>query len=326
MMSDFDNPVLDNRLHADDIDEQAALWFTRQHGQNLTEQQTSAFRQWIRYPQHQKAYQEILETWQMCSALPRPSIVTSSPKKRLFLPSFSFKTAIALCLFAVLIVPISHYFSWQEDSIRYVSHDEIKEVVLEDGSSLMLNKHTSIRVNYSEDKRQLWLDQGQAYFKVQANVERPFYVQAQDVQIKVVGTEFDVNMDAASRVAVAVSQGKVEVKTAENANVVYLNAGDRILKNMQSGLLRGTLPRSELVGSWRFGQLHFFEMPLRDVLIALKPYLSVQVQLDSPELGELLVSGVANVDDAREFLDSMPLLLPVSLVAQDKNKLLITRP
>ncbi|XPD82952.1 DUF4880 domain-containing protein [Proteus mirabilis] len=64
-----------DQLSQQSIDEQAALWFTRQHSQQMSSQQRQAFKQWLADKDNQQAYQAIAEIWHSCEALPRPTIV-----------------------------------------------------------------------------------------------------------------------------------------------------------------------------------------------------------------------------------------------------------
>ena len=61
-------------------------------------------------------------------------------------------------------------------------------MTLADGSKVFLNRNTQVRVSYVQTQRRLWLDKGEAYFKVKTNPYRPFYVHADERLIKVVGT------------------------------------------------------------------------------------------------------------------------------------------
>lgn len=326
MMSKSAQPnMLDEDTQLGDaIDEQAALWFTRQHSNHLNAEQNQEFSQWLKQPQHQRAYQAILDTWHGCRSVPRPELLPSS--KRTPRTWFNWRyNALAFCFLLLALLPFSYLLFPTGDSMTLTTHDEMLELTLEDGSSVFLNKNTQLRVTYSDAERRLWLDQGQVYFKVAPNTARPFYVLAEDVQVKVVGTEFDVSRSAQHQVDVAVHQGIVEVQS-DNDSPTYLHAGAQAVKEKSNLPLKVSQTKADYVGSWRHGQLHFFDTPLQEVLVKLNPYLTQDIQLATPDLGQLSVSGVANLNDAAAFIDAMPLILPVTLVAKDEKHLLISNP
>ncbi|QHD96328.1 DUF4880 domain-containing protein [Proteus terrae subsp. cibarius] len=312
----------DDELLNDSIDEQAALWFTRQHSQRMTPKQRQAFKIWIENDVNRQAYQDIAGLWRQCDALPRPTIATVEKKKRsLWRPMIH--TTATLCLLTVLYLPYSHLPALLMDNMTLATCDLPKEMTLADGSKVYLDRNTQVRVAYVQEERRLWLDKGQAYFKVKSNSYRPFYVHADTRLIKVVGTEFEVSRYDNHQINVAVHEGIVEVKATPKSSPAYLYAGSQATSTLANDSFVISSVNIDSVGSWRFGQLHFFERPLNEVIAKLKPYLDINIQISSPEIAEMKVSGIANINDAKDFITAIPLILPVNVVFTDKNNALI---
>lgn len=303
-------------------DEQAALWFTRQYSQRMTPQQRQAFKVWIENDVNRQAYQDIAGIWRQCDALPRPTIATVEKKKRSFWRPMIHTTA-TLCLLTVLYLPYSHLPALLMDNMTLATSDLPKEMTLADGSKVYLDRNTQVRVAYVQEERRLWLDKGQAYFKVKSNPYRPFYVHADTRLIKVVGTEFEVSRYDNNQINVAVHEGIVEVKATPKSSPAYLYAGSQATSKLASDSFVISSVNIDSVGSWRFGQLHFFERPLNEVITKLKPYLDINIQISSPEIAKMKVSGIANINDAKDFITAIPLILPVNVVFTDKNNALI---
>lgn len=312
----------DDELLNDSIDEQAALWFTRQHSQRMTPKQRQAFKIWIENNVNRQAYQDIAGLWRQCDALPRPTIATVEKKKRsLWRPMIH--TTATLCLLTVLYLPYSHLPALLMDNMTLATSDLPKEMTLADGSKVYLDRNTQVRVAYVQEERRLWLDKGQAYFKVKSNSYRPFYVHADTRLIKVVGTEFEVSRYDNHQINVAVHEGIVEVKATPKSSPAYLYAGSQATSTLANDSFVISSVNIDSVGSWRFGQLHFFERPLNEVIAKLKPYLDINIQISSPKIAEMKVSGIANINDAKDFITAIPLILPVNVVFTDKNNALI---
>lgn len=312
----------DDELLTGSPDEQAALWFTRQHSQRMPSKQRQAFKVWIENDINRQAYQDIAGIWRQCDALPRPNLATVEKKKRAPWRPVLHTTA-TLCLLTVLYLPYSHLPALLMDNMTLATSDLPKEMTLADGSKVYLDRNTQVRVAYIQEERRLWLDKGQAYFKVKSNPYRPFYVHADPRLIKVVGTEFEVSRYDNNQINVAVHEGIVEVKATPKSSPAYLYAGSQATSKLTSDSFVISSVNIDSVGSWRFGQLHFFERPLNEVITKLKPYLDINIQISSPEIAKMKVSGIANINDAEAFITAIPLILPVNVVFTDKNNVLI---
>ncbi|MFN6886833.1 transmembrane sensor, partial [Proteus mirabilis] len=80
-----------------------------------------------------------------------------------------------------------------------------------------------------------------------------------------VGTEFEVSRYQNNQISVAVHEGIVEVKATEKSPATYLYAGSQAISQSTDNQFVISSVNADSVGSWRFGQLHFFEQPLGDV-------------------------------------------------------------
>lgn len=100
------------------------------------------------------------------------------------------------------------------------STTENKVVYLVDGTKITLQPGASIRhaVFLQKDKREVYLD-GDAFFEVAKDPNRPFYVYANDIVLRVLGTSFNVTTNKNNgNVTVLVKTGKVSVYKNNNRN------------------------------------------------------------------------------------------------------------
>lgn len=273
--------------------------------------------------QHRHAFESMLTLWHDAAELPRPALV-SRPSPQRF--SWGFRPlkhlAVGLLVLFALVLPYSQWPALLQESMTVATTDQPKTLQLADGSRIMLNRDSRLRIVYQHDQRLLWIEAGEAYFSVSPDPQRPFYVEIDGRQVKVVGTAFDIRK-AGERVAVAVSQGVVAVTTALTAPQTLLHAGESATSYARGDRLTVSPVDRAAVGEWRFGQLSFDNQPLREVLATLKPYYAVNVTLSDAALGNLPLSGQVNLDDPTAFFNALPLLLPVNVVWQDKSNLLI---
>lgn len=100
---------------------------------------------------------------------------------------------------------------------------QIKKVVLPDGTRVMLNSRSLLRYpeKFDSRTREVYL-QGEAYLEVAHNKEKPFIVHANNFNIQVLGTKFNVNSYNGKSAFVALVDGSVQVTTAKNQNKVMM--------------------------------------------------------------------------------------------------------
>lgn len=105
---------------------------------------------------------------------------------------------------------------------------DIKQIKLPDGSLVMLNSGSKLYYpdNFSEKERIVEFE-GDAYFEIEKNHDKPFIIKAREAEIKVLGTSFNVNTNLENNdIEVLVTTGKVQLFTVQNPSVsVYLEPG-----------------------------------------------------------------------------------------------------
>jgi transmembrane sensor len=93
----------------------------------------------------------------------------------------------------------------------YAAQSTIEKTTLNDGSAITLNKKSSLTTVFSTKERRVRL-QGEAYFAVAKDKEKPFIIDVNTLEVKVVGTAFKIdNLSQPSKVIVVVDEGIVEV-------------------------------------------------------------------------------------------------------------------
>jgi len=181
-------------------------------------------------------------------------------------------------------------------------HGEQKRQRLADGSVMHLNTDTTVLVTYSKDLRQVRLSRGQAVFEVVHDASRPFRVSAGSVEITDVGTKFDVYIqDDSTRVTVM--EGRVSVVSGSSGTrPLLLAAGDQVR------VTRGQLPAvaspvdAGQATAWMRRQIAFQHQPLGEVVAEFNRYTSKPMEIETPGLRTLQISGVFAQDDVDSFI------------------------
>jgi len=201
---------------------------------------------------------------------------------------------LAAALVAAVVVRVTHHDAAApppqppEESFA-TANRERAELRLSDGTRIRLAPASHIRVaaDFGEQARAVYLD-GQGYFEVAHDVDRPFTVYAGQTIARDLGTEFAVRNYSEDRaVQVVVRKGAVAM-----SGVGRLDAGDvgRLAIDGTSSLTRGVAVDSLL--TWLDGRLVFHDAPLATVLAELRRWHDVDVHLADPALGTLPFTGV----------------------------------
>ena len=105
------------------------------------------------------------------------------------------------------------------------------DLYLADGTAVSLNANSTLRILPSdkEGRREVFLD-GEGYFSVARDEKRPFLVHTGKLNIKVLGTEFNLNASSKSeRWELALASGSVEILDQEERSVTTLSPGISVL-------------------------------------------------------------------------------------------------
>lgn len=198
--------------------------------------------------------------------------------------------------------------AWHREDVR-TAFGQRNSLHLADGSEVLLNSATHLRLERRLRSRQIELLSGEASFTVEHG-DKPFIVRSQGVDVRDIGTVFNVRSDSRG-VAVAVLEGAVEVSSGASP-VQRLDGGQQVLA--RAGQV-GTVEAADLdrVTAWQHGKLRFDGTPLREVLADIQRYRQAPIRLSDARLGELRVSGEFDSAAVESLIDLLPAILPVAL-------------
>ncbi|WP_430460318.1 FecR family protein [Thalassolituus sp. LLYu03] len=203
------------------------------------------------------------------------------------------------------------------DAWYATAHGEHQQQRLADGSSISLAAQTRLNVRLEEASRQVTLHQGEAFFEVAPDKNRPFVVDAGDLSVRVLGTAFDIDRSAGS-VAVEVQHGRVEVRW--NGGEKILLAGDAVrLKDGQPVFYSG-----DNVASWRDGWRQADNERLSDTLAHLQRYSERPIRTRDVA-ADLHFSGRYSTHDVEGTLALIAGLFGLQLTVQPDEILLAGR-
>jgi transmembrane sensor len=193
---------------------------------------------------------------------------------------------------------------------------EIRTFTLSDGSELTLGGASRVRGEFTARTRALQLVDGNAYFDIARDENRPLTVDAGGVQIGVLGTRFDIKKRA-GQVSVSVDSGHVRVMAGAAVDARDLHAGDRIVSTaaLRLGPVEPFDADREL--SWRTGRLSFVDAPLRDIVADMNQYSDRPVRLSPGAPGDLRLTLSFSVQQIGQVLAGLDTAYPINVREND---------
>ncbi|HWS66078.1 MAG TPA: FecR domain-containing protein [Steroidobacteraceae bacterium] len=193
-------------------------------------------------------------------------------------------------------------------------HGEQLSRRLADNSILHLNTDSAVTIRYGKNERLVMLTSGQADFEVAHEPDRAFRVIAGSAEIVDLGTKFDVRLEHDSTV-VTVIEGRVAVAPAPTAEEpgTGSNPGhpQRIVQlgaNQQISVTEGEWPvtpvavDAERSTAWLRREIVFDHEPLELVAAEYNRYSAKPIEIATPALRKLPISGVFATDDTEAFI------------------------
>ncbi len=271
--------------------------------------------------EHQKEYEQYIEIWsasQKVKVLENINTelewkqITSKAKVKQ-LPqnrTFGFWLRIA----AVLVLMFGSYWFLQDKLLepKYLlvqneSKDQIKVVKLADGTKVTLNYQANLHYpkHFKRKSRNVKLE-GNAFFNVAKNKEKPFTIETSKSLVEVLGTSFDVQADQ-NKTIVTVATGKVRVSNKLNESVF-----EEIIPNEQAIHEGDEVQKSKVevdnYFSWRTGAFSFKNHSLIEVMNILERRFHFEYQFKNDNL----MSRELTADFSGESLDEIIEIIQLS--------------
>lgn len=205
-------------------------------------------------------------------------------------------------LMAVLFVKNNE----QPDTI-FASTETVQEQQLADGSSVALNKHSKLTVvgGFNGKQRKVKLE-GEAFFEVKHDDNKPFVIDAGGLLIKDIGTAFNVKARPESdSVFVFVTEGIVELSANNQTIVLYENQHSVFLKSTKGFVKTNYIGAN--IAAYKTKQFHFNASTLGEVLESLNAVYGPIIQLQNKQLALCTIS----VDFQNELPETI-----VTIIAQ----------
>lgn len=184
---------------------------------------------------------------------------------------------------------------------------ERASITLPDGTVVSLNSESTLGYHpkaYNKKERKINFS-GEGYFQVFHNEEIPFLINAKGLQVKVLGTVFNLSVREKEATAeLALEEGSVSLlSTRNNRNVVLLKNQKAILNHSTGDITVITDENISDISAWRRGDMVFRNTELSQVIHAIEENYNMIIKVDCKQRLSDSFTGTLPVNDLNEALE-----------------------
>ena len=244
-----------------------------------------------------------------------PGFKTDSGRSLLY---YSYRIAAVLVLGLVLSFSMI-YVSRMVGMERVVAENEPVEIILEDGTEVIVNRHSSLRYSrkFDQEERKVYLS-GEAWFDVARDTAIPFVIDAGAALVEVLGTSFNVNAYKDNpTVEITVESGMVAMSAKEDQKdliVMKAGSGGSYNKNQRELKLIPTSDPNSI--SWLTRELFFDASTLQEVVELVNRVYGVNVLIMNEELASCTITVTFRNQTLEAILNVLELTLDLQLTRE----------
>ncbi|HCC86331.1 MAG: Anti-feci sigma factor, fecr [Proteiniphilum acetatigenes] len=219
---------------------------------------------------------------------------------------------------------------WNDNADHRLTTDKnMKRITLADGSTVYMNRGTSLSIRkgkFNAYTREVWLEEGEAFFQVTRDPGRPFVVHTRGgVSTRVLGTSFNIKSYAElSEQVISVNTGKVQVMNAKQEKII-LEPNYKVTISRNDGNFATGKTNAQSMSAWRTGKIAFENATLKEVSFRLKQHYDVELVYDENKFGnELIFTSFTTETTLQEVLVILGKLLNAECI-QDNTKIYLKK-
>jgi transmembrane sensor len=177
------------------------------------------------------------------------------------------------------------------------ARDTVLAKTLADNSTITLNKNSKLTTVFNAKERRVKLV-GEAFFEVAHDTVKPFFIDVQNLEIRVVGTAFNVDeRTELGKIIVSVTEGRVLLRGSQRS--ILLSKGEETKYNVATGEFETSINRSLNFMAYKSKELAYEKQPLSKVVNDINENYGVSVEIISEEIKNCPISGRFNFGEQK---------------------------
>ncbi len=281
-------------------------------------------------PTHHKAIYKMASFFDNISELQTLNGIFPLEQKPGFIRRYSSKWLLSILLSLLIIFiasPLQSLLQSKNNDFPVQTYStnigEIIKVELSDGSEVVLNTHSQLRVSYSKHHRNVNLLYGEAQFNVAKDKSRPFTVTSGSKSFTALGTVFNIQKNNESDMELIVDSGQVlisdsqldnqqlqqliinEIAKPDSTKIITKNEKSVITNSVQQATLVLSNKQSNNELAWQQGMLVFNGETLTEALNEVSRYSKVQFEITDRDISDIKIAGYFKAGDINGLLSAL---------------------
>ena len=267
-------------------------------------------RRWLeKDPSHKAQYQEQEQIWVLTTRPPAPKVdtraawqkvkagITKEEKKQPgklvhMLPMVLRVAASVAFLFGLIWLSKTLFFPYFGMEVIESGSSSLS-VMLPDSSQVWLNRESKLVYDqdFDGEERMVQLE-GEAFFEVKKDPQRPFIIRTKATITRVLGTSFNLRAyPEEAAVELVVATGKVAFASRTTQSEALVTPGYAARLDRETATIEKYSSQNANAWAWKSGRLEFEGASLKEVLQDLERYYGVELQLQNPAMANCRFTG-----------------------------------
>lgn len=244
--------------------------------------------------------------------------------------SFGIRVAAAVAVLMVVMFSVLMYEMYapeQQEAVLAMQEvvtekGQRSQFTLSDGTRVWLNSDSRLEIpaKFTSDLREVHL-QGEAYFSVESNPNKPFVIRAGKTVTRVLGTEFNLQAYPDDTVQIVVREGKVAFGSNQRQQASAELTGNQMATLADKSFSVNEVDSVSRFTGWTRGELIFRDTPLKKGLKKLERWYDIEIELSDSALASRTITGIYKEESMTEVLNIIALSVGMRY---EKNKNRIT--
>lgn len=251
-------------------------------------------------------------------------VKTANSREKARVRSISAWRVAAMLIATTGILAMLYFLSGKRgevDAVMLSSANTSVTDTLPDGSVITLNKHSllSYEAAYNKQQRDVQLKNGEAFFKVAHDKQKPFVVHVNDVTVTVTGTSFNVKASD-GKIEVIVETGSVQVSNGRET--VALTPKEKVVIDEANDVLTKEGVTDKLYSYYRDKVFVCDNTPLWKLVEVLNEAYDAHIVVESKEKRDLPLNATYNNESLDRVLDLVAQTLDLTVTHHNSRIIL----
>lgn len=229
-------------------------------------------------------------------------------KKRIFRKRMTQVAAVVIPFVFILSALLYMYqptAKVEKDFVVTVKQGNRAQVTLPDQSKVWMNSNSKLIYRNGENNTREVKLIGEAFFKVEKDKSRPFIVSANNIQVEVLGTSFNVKARLGSDIIeTSLVEGSVKLSGADLSQDYYLKPNEKAIYSNALKSIKIENTDNEVETAWKDNKLQFKSERFGDVVNRLEEWYGVKIISNCPKIENDIISGAFKGESLKTVLET----------------------